>query len=651
MIEWKENNTPVSTQFGDIYFSPENGWEETIHVFLNGNRLEERLKSSEHAKSHFSVLELGFGTGLNFFATWHLWQRIREKSPYSVLRFVSYELYPLEKSEIIKALSVFPEMSDLVSVFSEKYRFLVPGCNSFVFEKENLILDLWIGDAESLLPRTSGKFDAFFLDGFAPSKNPELWSETIASELGRLANTGSTLATFTVAKLAKDSLTHAGFSLSKLPGYGRKREMLVGTYSSQEVLENEDPVYSSRRFPKSIPKKILVIGGGLAGASVARAFAWRGFSVRVWDEENPLRASYIPKAISHPHITKTESTPSLFTLRGLGHSLRRYPDILPENAYGISGTLQATNEDMPWARLESGTEAHHLSEEIALLKENLSPQFHADRKGIRFPSGFWTETDVLVRSLLSHPKIEYEKGKISRIRQDDNGWILLSEEGNALDYGSVLVLANSFGIEALLADMEGECIFPLVKVRGQLEELEDPNILKSDDPVRISEHYLTPNISGIRVLGSTFDEFDLEPNPREKDRNSLLEYARKTHPDIDWSRLKVLREFVGIRSQTKDRFPVLGPLHSPHAFKKQYSGISLPKNKKKEFPFLEPISNLYVFGGLGSRGVISCLLGGEILASSILGEPLPVEKDLYSSVHPSRFLFRKIRTLEPKGDP
>ncbi len=651
MIDWKENGTPVSRQFEDIYFSLENGWEETKHVFLKGNRLEERWTSDSTRKSHFSILELGFGTGLNFFAAWDLWRKTKDRSSFSRLRFVSYELYPLDKFEIQKAISAFPELSEILSVFLEKYKLLVPGCNSFVFEKEKLILDLWIGDARLLLPETSGKFDAFFLDGFAPSKNPELWGEKIGSEIARLSSKDATFATFTVAKLVKESLTKAGFHLIKLPGFGRKREMLSGIFLSEPIQEKENPVFYTRKFSDSNPRKILVVGGGLAGASISRSLAWRGYSVQVWDNDLEPRASSIPKAISHPHLTKIPSPTSLWTIRALGHSLRRYSDFLPKEAYGITGTSQISGEDLPWERLKSGLEAHSLSSEIGILQNGLPLQFLDNANGIFYPSGFWTETPILVRSLLQYPNIEYKKGTVESIKHNSEEWSLFSSSGEELAKGEALVLANSFGIEKLLSDFWGESLFPITRVRGQLEILEDLNISETSEPIRVGEHYLTPNINGIRILGSTFDEFDLDLQQREKDREELFEYAKRTFSGIDWEKIHLKQEFVGIRSQTKDRFPVLGPVQNPVEFRKHYSGIGLPKNQKKDFPFLEPTPNLYVFGGLGSRGVLSCLLGGEILASIILGEPLPVEKSLYSAFHPGRFLYRKIRTMEQKGDP
>ncbi|MGJ4745009.1 bifunctional tRNA (5-methylaminomethyl-2-thiouridine)(34)-methyltransferase MnmD/FAD-dependent 5-carboxymethylaminomethyl-2-thiouridine(34) oxidoreductase MnmC [Leptospira sp. SA-E8] len=645
MIDWKENGTPVSREFDDIYFSPENGLEETKHVFLKGNKLEERL-SSTTTRHAFSILELGFGTGLNFFAAWQLWRNCKSKSGYRVIRFTSFEKYPLESDDIRKAISAFPELSELLELFLEKYKLLVPGCNTFLFEKENLVLDLWIGDAIQYLPEVSGKFDAFFLDGFAPSKNPELWGENISTQIKRLSNQNASLATFTVARSVKDCLSNAGFTLSKIPGYGRKREMLIGVYESEPEPDVNPIPFLRRKYSDQIPKKVSVLGAGLAGASIARALAWRGIIVEVWDDHNALRASSVPMAVSHPHITKGETPTSLWTLRCLGNSIRRYSDLLSKDSYQISGTVQLSGEDLPWARLEEGVKAHSLSKELAELKPELGKNFPEHTKGIFYPSGFWTDTPALTQKLLDHPNILLKQGKVGSISFEKEEWTLFSGIKEPLSKTEVLVLANSFGIESLLQGLWEESPFSLRSVRGQLEILEDPNIESEKDPIYVGEKYLTPSKNGIRVNGSTFDEFDLDPNVRAKDKEEILEYSQKTFLGLDWERIKVRSEFVGIRSQTPDRFPILGPVHSPEPFRKIYSGMGLHKNRKKEFPFLEPQKNLFVFGGLGSRGVLTSLLGGEILAEILLNEPLSIENSLYSSLHPSRFLYRKIRNQE-----
>ncbi|PJZ68170.1 bifunctional tRNA (5-methylaminomethyl-2-thiouridine)(34)-methyltransferase MnmD/FAD-dependent 5-carboxymethylaminomethyl-2-thiouridine(34) oxidoreductase MnmC [Leptospira perolatii] len=673
MIDWKENGTPVSKNFGDIYFSPENGLEETRHVFIDGNNLSDRLSLSNDSNiPAFSILEIGFGTGLNFFATWKLWEELRIKSPFSLLKFVSYEMFPLTRDEIEKAISCFPELSGVLEKFLPTYTNLVAGCNSFLFEVDRICLHLWIGDARSLLPDSSGKFDCFFLDGFAPSKNPELWEEELLFQIGKLANKGATFSTFTVAKSVKDSLSKAGFQLEKKKGYGRKREMLcgkmlgeqafgtssaIGTNSKKSaVLKNQFAYPITKQAPPKKETPILIIGGGLAGASVARSLAIRGYSIIVIDANSPNQASAIPKAISHPHLTKFPSPTSLWTLRALGHSLRRYPYLLQKEDFAISGTLQLETEECSWERLTQGASNHSLPIEIAEELSDSSQKstlLSAKQRAMFFPSGFWTETPRLVENLFNHRNIQKSSCTVKEIRKEDSNWMVLDQNGVEIACGSALVLANSIGIQKLLDSFLGESLFELSKVRGQLLEIEfskgagpiESNI--GTEPIHVAEHYLTPLCEGKRILGSTFDEFHLEENPRSEDTQALLSFARNRFEGLNLESVQEIREVVGIRSQTKDRFPILGPVPNPKQFKKIYTGSGLPRNRNKEYEPMEPIQGLFVFGGLGSRGVLSSLIGGELLASVICNEPLPVENSLYSALDPARFLYRKIRNMEP----
>ncbi|TGK08583.1 bifunctional tRNA (5-methylaminomethyl-2-thiouridine)(34)-methyltransferase MnmD/FAD-dependent 5-carboxymethylaminomethyl-2-thiouridine(34) oxidoreductase MnmC [Leptospira fletcheri] len=646
MIEWKDNGTPVSTEFDDIYFSPQNGLEETKHVFLSGNRLYERWTEGPFSeKKSFCILEIGFGTGLNFLATWQLWKETKRKNPYSLLRFVSYELFPLTSEEIDTAISNFPELTSYLEIFLKQYSALVPGCNHFLFETEGVALDLWIGDARECLPESSGKFDAFFLDGFAPSKNPELWGPEISKHFSTMALQDSTFATFTVARTVKDSMESAGFEIRKIPGYGKKREMLAGTFSKEPKEPEGFPFH--RNYPGGKPpEKVIIVGAGLAGAGIARAFALRGIQVSVWDDAPPSRASSIPKAISHPHLTKFPSPASLWTLRGFSHSLRRYPDLLPEKAYEIVGTLQFPGMEMSWDRMIEGIRSHNLSKEIVEPEENTNaktPDLRKETRGVFYPKGFWTETPEFVSSLLEHPNVFRVNAKVSRLERSGNSWRVFREDGETEDVDCV-ILANSSGIQPLLENLLGESLFLLSKVRGQLLELSS-GMPDGSDPILIGEHYLTPSKKGVRVLGSTFDEFDADPEPREKDRDKLLDYAEKLFTEGGWKagKYEIKRQFVGFRSQTKDRFPVLGEILEPKEFRRSYTGSALPKNKNKTVLPVEPLRGLFVFGGLGSRGVLSSLIGGETLASIVLGEPLPIENSLYSALHPSRFLYREIR--------
>lgn len=175
MLSWKNNSTPVSERFDDIYFSPENGLEETKHVFIGGNDLPDRWRNS-NIQNSFCILELGFGTGLNFLTTWK--EYLEHKNRFR-LHFISIEKFPLDRKEISKALSSFSELDEIKREFLSYYQDLIPGMNYFRFLKGRIHLTLFLGDVSDALCEISGKADAIFLDGFAPSKNPEMWEESV----------------------------------------------------------------------------------------------------------------------------------------------------------------------------------------------------------------------------------------------------------------------------------------------------------------------------------------------------------------------------------------------------------------------------------------------------------------------------------------
>ena len=205
-VAWREGEVPVSTRFDDPYFSLENGLDETRHVFLSGNDLPERFRDGFH------VTELGFGTGLNFLATVQAWgDRLGR------LHFTSFEAYPLERTEMARALAAFPglDAAPLLEAW-EPERVMQVGPAS---------LRLVLGDARKTLPEWEGRADAWFLDGFSPAKNPELWEPSLLMDVAHHTAPGGTAATYSAAGPVRRALAEAGFTVERVPGFGRKRHM------------------------------------------------------------------------------------------------------------------------------------------------------------------------------------------------------------------------------------------------------------------------------------------------------------------------------------------------------------------------------------------------------------------------------------------
>ncbi|MGI3166653.1 tRNA (5-methylaminomethyl-2-thiouridine)(34)-methyltransferase MnmD [Pseudooceanicola sp. 200-1SW] len=208
-LEWKEGDVPVATRFDDPYFSLGDGLAETGHVFLAGNDLPQRFRDGFH------VAELGFGTGLNLLAVWQLW---RQAGAPGVLHFTTFEAYPMAPADMARAQAAFPEIAPLT-------RELAPHLGARAFDLPDLAFRMIEGDARDTLPAWDGAADAWFLDGFAPAKNPELWGADLMQAVHDHTRPGGTAATYTAAGHVRRALAAAGFEVTRAPGYGRKRHM------------------------------------------------------------------------------------------------------------------------------------------------------------------------------------------------------------------------------------------------------------------------------------------------------------------------------------------------------------------------------------------------------------------------------------------
>ncbi|MFZ1815288.1 MAG: tRNA (5-methylaminomethyl-2-thiouridine)(34)-methyltransferase MnmD [Rhizobiaceae bacterium] len=219
--QWIDGTHPFSTRFQDNYYSRTDGQSETRHVFLDGNKLAERMAASRH----FTIAELGFGTGLNYLETVRLWRSLAH--PGMRLTYVSFELYPLSRGEMSLALSSWPDIAALAGPLVDTWH---PDLEILELEHApDVALTLFMSDANIRLPQLEFEADAWFLDGFAPSRNPQMWNETLIGEVFRHTRPGGTFATYTAAGWVRRNLQSAGFHVTRQKGHAGKREMMVGT--------------------------------------------------------------------------------------------------------------------------------------------------------------------------------------------------------------------------------------------------------------------------------------------------------------------------------------------------------------------------------------------------------------------------------------
>lgn len=228
-IEWREGQ-PYSTIFQDVYYSSDNGLLETDYVFLQGNKLLPRWQ--QLTAPTFTIIETGFGTGLNFLCAAQSWLNHAPKA--ATLHFISTEKYPLSQQDISTALHAWPELNQLSEKFLAQYKGLINNEKSMQLFDGRVQLTLLTGDASDSLTKILTPADAWFLDGFSPAKNPEMWQPALFTQMTRLSIHNTTFATFTSAGIVKRGLQTAGFNVIKQVGFGKKREMLTGNYIGQD---------------------------------------------------------------------------------------------------------------------------------------------------------------------------------------------------------------------------------------------------------------------------------------------------------------------------------------------------------------------------------------------------------------------------------
>jgi tRNA 5-methylaminomethyl-2-thiouridine biosynthesis bifunctional protein len=322
-VHFNESGTPVADHFDDVYFSNDSGIDETQHVFVAGNDLAERWQQWRNPT--FVIAETGFGTGLNFLVAMHAFNEFKAANPNNPLKhlyFITTEKFPLPQQDMQRALEAFPALKNEAQALAALYPMGLEGCHRLHFDSHSTTLDLWIGDVHELLPQwhspVNGLVDAWFLDGFAPSKNPDMWTDALFSQMARLSKTGTTFGTFTAAGIVKRGLAGVGFTIKKRNGFGRKRDMLTGVFDQDnENVQHKlrlpaGPYYRYANGSLDKTSKVAVVGSGLAAATACLALVKRGINTTLYFDGDTLAsgASGNPQGGFYPQLHSEASIAS-----------------------------------------------------------------------------------------------------------------------------------------------------------------------------------------------------------------------------------------------------------------------------------------------------------------------------------------------------
>lgn len=651
-LRWNENGVPASQAFDDVYYSQEDGLAESRHVFLEGNELPSRWHS--HEAQSFCIFETGFGTGLNFLATWQAWLELPQPRPR--LHYIAVEKHPLRLQDLRRAIEQWPELSTLASSLLALYPPAVPGQHRIILAQGKIQLDLWWLDVQDTLDDLAGLqrplIDAWYLDGFAPARNDAMWSHNVLSLLGPLSRAGATFSTFTAVGQVRRDLAAAGFHVEKRAGFGRKRECLHGRMPDAESTEWEQPVTTPWDLPalrQPASTEAVVIGAGLAGCFTASALARRGFEVTVVESGNVADAgSGNLQGVLYTRLSRRHGALTDFALTSFLYAARYYRELFGggQLAEGIDGSLcgmfQQTTDSTEMAFMAEALEnlpelAQVLGAPAASSMLGISQQC----AGYWFPQSGWLNPQAVCRALLADPRIAVleNSGNVTLVREEDQ-WVV-SERGRNLASAPHAVIAAGTGSTAF-----DVCQWlPTSIIRGQTTQLPVTPIFSKLRATLCHSGYIAPATAQGHCIGASFDPQDTEIKLRKADTALNIERLAEAIPDWAAALSALPRDNiggrVGWRCASPDYLPMVGPLPDLELFKSTYSGLR--RNAKQVVPGTAPyLPGLYLNTGHGSRGLSSTPLAADILASHICNEAPPLERSLGRALAPARFIIRDL---------
>jgi tRNA 5-methylaminomethyl-2-thiouridine biosynthesis bifunctional protein len=642
VVEW-QGTVPVSQRYNDVYFSPHDGLAESRHVFLRHNELPQRWSASGAA--HFVIAETGFGSGLNFLAASHAWLASMDKR--ARLHYVAVEKHPMQAGDLARVLAVWPELSALRADLLNHYPPLVRGAHRLHLFGGRVLLTLYFMDVAEWLDELEIKADAWLLDGFAPAKNPRMWSARTLQRIGALTAPGGTFSTFTAAGEVRRGLQAAGFTVSKAEGYAGKREMLHGSLPKAAASPVAAPWFRYRAVGDP-QRNAVIVGAGLAGAFTARALAQRGWRVSVLEQQaRPGQgASGNAAAVIYGKFSTHDAPEYQFYQQAYLYALSRYPDLgLTADTWTACGVLQLACDEAGQKRQAALAElwppgVMQLLNAAAAAEVSGVPLRCG---GLYFPQAGWVAPARLCEQLLQCPGVELTTDCSVAAMEHTSaaGWRLLDPAGRMLAAAPVVILANADGAR-LLPQTD---YLPLNRVRGQVSHVPATEASTALRTVLSFDGYITPAIQGVHNLGATFDRDNPDTRLATADHlhnlRNLENAAPALHRALAVTDAAALPGRVAFRTYAGE-LPVVGPAPDAAFFRREYAALAKGQ-LRKSYPDAAYHPGLLLNLAHGARGVTTTLLAAEMIAAYLESEPQPVPESLRQALHPGRFLIRQLK--------
>ena len=674
-IEWR-NGLPFSLEFNDVYFSVHGAVEESSHVFIKGNQLEEDWDTND--QNQFCIGELGFGSGLNFFNTADHWLRHfiekGNKNQSKHLHYIGIEKRPFSVTDFILASKLWPSLKK----FSEQLLLNYPspsyGRHQLYFKQWNLTLTLFYMPLENALTdlikesRDQSKclkIDHWYLDGFSPSKNPSMWNNRITNAIALLSKPGTRLATYSVCKEVKKSISDAGFEIKKAKGFAQKREMLTAKLINPKTpckqskfinikyekpwfnIENRKHSQENKNLSAKRNLKVGIIGSGIAGCTTAYSLASKGFDCDLFESNSEMfgGASGVAAGIFHPQLTADMNHASEFNWIAYMRLLRFLENLTSKQKSTII-LSQGIHRF-----LKNSTVSHQL---LALCKHlNISEwlykntRYSNQRTCISFPQSAVINIQAYCKLLLnlipSHLLSIKTNSNVINVKPINNRWHLSTERAE-YEYDHVIYCG---GAKSKLLDRFG--LSSINITRGQNCRIKLDALSKTLSETLCEKVYVVPENNSYFHIGATFEDFYDDQLNRESQNDLLIKASLFLQsiglPKISNVELEscALQGAVGYRLHSMDRMPIVGGVVNSEKFSAEFTNMGQRRLLREKMSFYN-LPGLWVNSAYGSHGLLFSLLATEHLTSLMTNAISPIPTYLSNTLSPARFNINEIKS-------
>ena len=582
-----KNDSLFSHEFNDLYSSSKGPVEESEYVFIKGNRLEERFKKIDENRN-FHIGEIGFGIGLNFLTTCRAWLKLTKGN--QTLEFTSFDKQIFQLEDFKTYTSQLLGLEEYGHVFEKSYPYNIEGVQKISLFDGRVILNLVIGDISKTIEYLTSlnQVDAWFLDGFTPAKNPQLWSDVLLNAIGKTCIDGSTYSTYTSSGMVKKNLAQSGFSVEKIEGFSNKRHMLHGQSLSKNL------------YKSSSKKKIAIIGAGISGCTLAHVLSKKGQEVDLYEKSNSIcsGASDHKLLVTYPRLSAHDTSFGRFSIQSYLHAIKFY-ESLNSKAWKKTGVLMLNHDEASKKRNDAllSKRSDDLIYQYVDVKEASDISgINLMYEGLYFKDAGYIIPNEMCNFLVDSPNISVFRSSEVNNLSNSKDKVTFTIGNDIFEYDEVCICTGSSSDD--LIALNGSSL-----KRGQVSIVKSEESLKDIRVPVCAKGYISPMIDGIHLVGSSYSNH-LDTEIREDEHASNLRNLK-----IIYSGDPVIKSGkAGLRAVSKDHVPIAGNLEG-----------------------------IFINTCHGSKASITAPICAEVVACKMLNLSPPLEKSELDALSPLRF--------------